>query len=394
MKSNSKSKKKERYEILVINAGSSSLKYRIFSATKKNKSNTELTCLDKGLIDRIGLPNGPKNHNEALKTALNIIIKKGIIEKITDIEAVGHRVVHGGEHYTKPTRITPEVIKTIKELCKLAPLHNPPNLETILACKKLLPKIPQVAVFDTAFHQTMPGKAFLYALPYSFYKKDGIRRYGFHGTSHSYIGREAAKLLGARKDKKIITCHLGNGSSITAIKNGESMDTSMGFTPLEGIPMGTRCGDIDPAIVYKIMETHKLNTKQIDELLNKESGLKGLYQKSPDMRDIWASAQKKEKRALFLLDFLAYKIAKYIASYTVALDGLDAITFTGGIGENAYYLRARVIKLLNPLGAKIDTAKNKKNALQIHSPKSKIKIFIIPTNEELEIARETLKLVK
>lgn len=316
-------------KILVINAGSSSLKFQLIESAK------DFACLHKGIIDRIGFKGSAKNHTQALNMALQQILDKKILRSLQDIHAVGHRVVHGGEKYSSTVKITPQVIKEIKKLCELAPLHNPPNLEAIIACQKLLKNTPQFAVFDTAFHQTLPEKAYLYALPYQYYQKHNIRRYGFHGTSHSYVAKETIKLLD-KKNSKIITCHLGNGSSIAAVKNGKSIDTSMGFTPLEGLPMGTRSGDLDPAIVFQLMETLHLSTDQIDEILNKSSGLKGISGVSSDVRDLW-KASKKNKRAKLALDILAYRTAKYIGAYTAALNGLDALTFTAGIGQHAYY---------------------------------------------------------
>ena len=357
-------------KILVINAGSSSLKVKVFDTNKDQ-------AIYKAFIDRIG-KSKVKNHDQAVKIAL---------KDIPQVDAVGHRVVHGGEKYTKPTKITAAVIKQIRKLSTLAPLHNPPNLAAILACKKILPKVPHVAVFDTSFHQTLDEKAYLYAIPYNYYKKYGIRRYGFHGTSHSYIAKETIKLLG-KKQSKIVSCHLGNGSSITAIKNGKSIDTSMGFTPLEGVPMGTRSGDIDPAIVIKLMQKLKKSPEEIDEILNKKSGLKGISMLSRDMRDLW-KASKKNKQAKLTISFLAYRIAKYIAAYSASLQGLDAITFTAGLGQNAYYLRKEICDYLSHLGVKLDAPKNRVNAQKISAKNSKVKVFVIPTNEEKEIAIET-----
>jgi acetate kinase len=386
-------------KILVINSGSSSLKFELFETNGKHKQ------LYRGIIDRIGLPNtftvengkemgetSIKNHTEAVGYALKILQKKGLINNLKDIKAVGHRVVHGGEKYKNATLITPDVLKEIKILCELAPLHNPPNLAAIHACMEHLKNTPQVAVFDTAFHQTIPEKAYLYAIPYDLYKKYGIRRYGFHGTSHSYIAGETTKLL-KKKKSKIIVCHLGNGCSITAIENGKSIDTSMGFTPLEGLPMGTRCGDIDPAIVFELQEILKIDTNEIDVLLNKESGLKGISGISSDMRDLWAKC-KKNKRAKLAISILAYRTAKYIGAYSAALRGLDAITFTAGMGEKAYYLRKEICDYLPHLGVKIDSKKNKKCALKISDANSKVKVFVMPTNEEKQIAIETAGIIK
>ena len=374
-------------KILVINAGSSSLKYELFNKGKK------LISLHGGMIDRIGLKGSVKNHDQALKLALDEIIKKKLIKDLSEIKAVGHRVVHGGEKYTKPTRITPAVIKEVTKLNKLAPLHNPPNLAGIRACKKFLKKIPQVAIFDTAFHQTLKPIAYLYALPYSYYTKHGLRRYGFHGTSHLYVSKEVQKLL-KKKNSKIITCHLGNGCSVTAIKDGKSVDTSMGFTPLEGLPMGTRCGDIDPAIVYKLMEKLKLSTGEIDNILNKSSGLKGISGISSDMRDLIKASRKKHKRATLAISIQAYKTAKYIAAYTASLQGVDAIAFTAGIGEHASYLRKETCGYLSHFGVIINDKANRKDNILISSRSSKVKVFVIPTDEEKEIAIQTLQLLK
>lgn len=361
--------------ILVLNSGSSSLKFQLV----KTERNFEV--LEKGLIDRIGLEKGDaKNHNEAVKKVLALLKNK-------KVDAIGHRVVHGGEKYKNSTLINLKVIKEIRKLCELAPLHNPPNLAGILACKKYLPKTPQVAVFDTAFHQTIPQKAYLYGLPYSYYSKLGIRRYGFHGTSHKYVTDRAIKLLG-KKNARIVTCHLGNGSSITASLNGKSIDTSMGFTPLEGLIMGTRCGNLDPAIVFYLQEKLKIDTDRIDEILNKESGFKGLSGISSDMRKIYEKSLKGDKKALLMIDLLSYQIAKYIGAYASALSGLDALVFTAGIGEKAWYVRKKTCDYLGHLGVKIDQSKNRGNEIRIHSKKSKVEIFVIPTNEEIQIAKE------
>jgi len=367
-------------KILVINAGSSSIKYKLFEI-EKNKQKE----LYKGMIEKIGQKNGVKTHKEAIKKALENLIKSKKIKHLEEIEAIGHRVVHGGETYTKPTLITKKVLTELKKLSNLAPLHNPHNIEGIKASQNLIKTAKQVAIFDTAFHQTLEPKAYLYAIPYQLYKKHKIRRYGFHGTSHQYIAEQTQKLL-KKKNTKIITCHLGNGSSITAIKNGKSIDTSMGFTPLEGIPMGTRSGNIDPALVEIIGQKLKITTKEVITLLNKESGLKGIYEKSSDMRDI---RHAKTKRAHLAQEILSYNIAKYIGAYTAALNGLDAITFTAGIGEKAHYIRKSVCDYLTHLGVKINNKKNINNETEISTKTSKIKVFIIKTNEEKEIATQT-----
>lgn len=387
-------------KILVINAGSSSLKLQLF--------NNKGEFVYKGLIDGIytekstlteqynnhefSLTIPSTNHEQALKIFIERLRKHEIIQNLQEITAVGHRVVHGGEVYKQATLITKKVVKKIKDLCTLAPLHNPANLQAIEACLKLLPKIPQVAVFDTAFHESIPEKAFLYALPYSFYQESGIRRYGFHGTSHHYVSKQTTKLLGKKKSK-IIVCHLGNGSSITAVKNGKSIDTSMGFTPLEGLPMGTRSGDIDPAIIFHLERMLKLTNTEIEHLLLKKSGLLGVSGISSDMRSIWAETQKENPKAVRALELLAYRIAKYIGAYTAALNGLDGLVFTGGMGEKAFYLRQKVCDYFEYLGLKLEYQKNKQNLVQIHAAKSKVKVFVIPTNEEKQIAEETKSLL-
>lgn len=385
--------------ILVINAGSSSMKFQLMDSGKN------FTTLVKGIVDRLGqkeqIYSDNKGHkettkiesySEALDYILKHFIKHNVIKSFKDIKAVGHRVVHGGEAYKKPTVITPKVLKTITELSSLAPLHNPPNIEGIKACKKVLPTIPQIAVFDTSFHQTMPEKAFLYALPLELYKKHNIRRYGFHGTSHTYVLQQALKLLN-KKNAKVITCHLGNGCSVTATLNGKSVDTSMGFTPLEGLMMGTRCGDIDPALPLALIKTLKTTPEKVDQLLNRESGLKGISGKYSDMRDIWATC-KKDPKSKLAMEIYCYRIAKYIGSYAAALNGVDAIAFTAGIGENAWYIRKMVCDYLTFLGLTLDKKKNLLNKPLITTPKSKVKVLVIPTNEEKEIAQETARLLK
>lgn len=345
--------------VLIFNAGSSSLKYEVFDV-RKNK----LKSLYEGHLD---------NHGKAIKNferAVAQAFKK--IKNVSDIVAIGHRVVHGGDIYTKPTKITPAVINTIQKLCDLAPLHNPPNLAVIKACKKLFPKLPQVAVFDTAFHQTMPEKAFLYGFPYSLSKKLHIRRYGFHGTSHQYVFEEAQKKLGTKKTRRTITCHLGNGCSIAAILNGKVIDTSMGFTPLEGVPMGTRSGDIDPALIFFLMKKG-MSAKEVEQLLQKKSGLLGVSEISSDVRDLWALYKKKNKNAKRTLEWFAYRIAKYIGAYSASLGGLDCIVFTAGTGEHAWYLRKWILAYIKPF--------------------LKPRVLVIPTDEEKKIAQEVRKLV-
>jgi len=392
-------------KILVLNSGSSSLKFQLFEIKEKEY------VLIKGIVDGIGLDNSfikyeikgnakkinkkIKNHKAALKDVLDIILNNKIISSLSDIKAIGHRAVHGGEEFKKTVLINDKVMKKIDELSELAPLHNPANLTGMRVCKELLPNVKQVAVFDTEFHSNMPEKAFVYGIPYKYYKGDGIRRYGFHGTSHKYVSKKAAEILGKNYDKlKIITCHLGNGSSIAAVQNGKSIDTSMGFTPLEGVIMGTRCGDIDPAIIFFLMKKEKLSVKEVDNLLNKKSGLFGISGISPDVRVLWDNEKKGNKRAGLALDILGYRIAKYIGSYIAVLNGVDAIVFTAGIGENAFYVRERILKQFGYLGLKLDKKKNENNEVIITAKDSKVVAMVIPTNEELQIARETFELVK
>jgi len=348
-------------KILVINSGSSSIKYKLFEMPKEK-------LISKGIIEHIGEKGSKiKDHYTGLKI---------ILSKIKEISAVGHRVVHGAENFKKPILINYSVIQKIKQCSTIAPLHNPANLAGILACKKLLPKVKQVAVFDTAFHQTIPKYAYIYGLPYKYYKKWGIRKYGFHGTSHEYVAQEAArKLKKPIKGLKIITCHLGNGASITAIDKGKSIDTSMGFTPLEGLLMGTRCGDIDPALITYIMRKEKLKISQIDDILNKESGLKGVSGISNDMRILEEEAKKGNQRAKLAIDIFIYRIKKYIGAYLAILQGVDAIVFTAGIGENQKRIRKKICQGL------------------FSSLKKKPKILVIPTDEELMIARQTFQLI-
>ncbi len=374
--------------ILVINSGSSSIKYQLFDAQK-----SRLLC--KGLVERIGTKKGlltycktgkvfrksvsVPDHHQAMKHIFYIITEPvlGVIKSHSQIAGIGHRVVHGAEVFTKPSIIDAKVLNAIKKFSELAPLHNPPAILGIEACKEFSGTIPQVAIFDTAFHQTMPQKAYLYAIAYRFYKKYGVRRYGFHGTSHMYVAHEAARLLKKPiASLKIITCHLGNGCSVTAVKNGKSIDTSMGFTPLEGVAMGTRCGDIDAAAVLYLMEREHLSNKDANELLNKKSGLLGLSGVSNDMRDIAKKAKAGNKRASLAIDVFIYRIAKYIGAYVAAMDGVDAIVLTAGIGENFTPLRRKLKTQLNNLLKKFSA-----------------KILVIPTNEELMIARQTAQVL-
>jgi acetate kinase len=349
--------------ILVINAGSSSIKYKLFSMPAKK-------FLTRGTIEHIGEQGSPiQDHYSGLKA---------ILENLkTDVDVVGHRVVHGAEKFKKPVIINPAVIRKIEECCEIAPLHNPANLAGIMACKKLLPHTTQVAVFDTAFHQTLPEHAYVYGLPYRYYQRYGIRKYGFHGTSHEYVAHEAARLLYKPLSVlKIITCHLGNGCSIAAIDRGKSIDTSMGFTPLEGLVMGTRCGDIDPALITHIMRTFKLGVNQMDEMLNKDSGLKGISGLSNDMRVLYQKAIAGHARARLALDIFVYRIKKYIGAYAAIMGGCDAVVFTAGIGQNQRQIRNQICQ----------------GTFNVF--KKKPRVLVIPTDEEFMIARQAYKLVQ
>ncbi|MDR2349065.1 MAG: acetate kinase [Deltaproteobacteria bacterium] len=398
--------------ILVINAGSSSLKFTLFDMDDDKK------VLANGLIERIGIegtsmkyqnhkgekfqePVPVKNAREGVKLATDFLTdpKRGVLSKLEDINAIGHRIVHGMEKISKPVTVTPEVKEVLKEGSLLAPLHNPHNLVGIEACEAVLPGVPNVGVFDTAFHSTMPPRAYLYGLPYELYENDHIRRYGFHGTSHAYVSGIAAKLDGRpAKDLRIITAHLGNGASITAVRGGESVDTSMGLTPLEGVIMGTRSGDIDPAIVIHLMKTKNLTPGDMDNLLNKKSGVLGLGGiGSSDLRDIEEAANKGNAKCALALDIYAYRIKKYIGSYMAALGGLDILVFTAGAGENSNTLRASVLNGLEGLGFKLDPEKNNVRSPEprvISAPDSPVKVMVIPTNEELAIAEFTASVLK
>jgi acetate kinase len=395
-------------KILVINCGSSSLKYQLIDME------TEM-ALAKGLVERIGIEEPLLKHEPADKdevkifadipdhsVAIQMVIdalispEHGVIKDVKEINAVGHRVVHGGEEFSSSVLITPEVKKAIEECSDIAPLHNPPNLIGIEACEKIMPNVLQVAVFDTAFHQTMPDYAFLYGIPYDKYEKYAIRRYGFHGTSHKYVSARAASLLGKPFEQaRIVTCHLGNGASIAAIKGGRSIDTSMGFTPLEGLMMGTRSGDIDPAVISYLMNKEGLTAEQVIDCLNKRSGALGISGVSSDFRDIEKAAEEGNVRAQITLTMYAYKVRKYIGSYAAAMGGIDAIVFTAGIGENSISLRKEMCAGLEFLGAKIDDERNnvRGKEAEISTDDSKVKIFLIPTNEELVIARDTRRIV-
>lgn len=394
--------------ILVINCGSSSLKYQLID------SNSE-EVLAKGLCERIGAKGsvlthktaeGKKavveepmpNHTEAVHLVIAALTdaEYGCVRSLDEIGAVGHRIVHGGEKFSKAAIITEETIKAIEACSDLAPLHNPANLIGIEACKEVMKDIPMVAVFDTAFHQTMPEKAYMYGLPYEYYEKYKIRRYGFHGTSHQFVSEHAAEMLGKDiKDLKIIVCHLGNGASVTAVQNGVSVDTSMGLTPLEGLLMGTRCGDTDPAVVEFICKKEHKTVEETLNVMNKQSGMLGLTGISSDARDVEAAVLEGNERAILTVNTFAYRVAKYIGAYTAAMNGVDAICFTAGLGENHRLLRQRVASYLGYLEAELDDVRNDvagEDAI-ISTDTSKVALLVVPTNEELAIARETKKLV-
>ncbi len=396
--------------ILVINAGSSSLKYQFIETETKAvlaKGGAERIGLDNALIvhakgkeDKVTIEVDLPDHKTAVAKVLEILTSAdhGVIASLSEIDAVGHRVVHGGEKFAHSVIITPAVKTAIRVCSDLAPLHNPANMTGIDACEAAMPGVPQVAVFDTAFHQTMPSEAYMYALPYDVYEEYGIRRYGFHGTSHAYVANRAAEMLGRPiEDLKIITCHLGNGSSIAAVKNGKSVDTSMGLTPLAGICMGTRCGDIDPAIVTFLMNKEGLDMKGIDNLMNKKSGVAGISGVSSDFRDLYNAAEAGNKRARLALDMFIYQCKKFIGAYAAAMGGVDAIVFTAGIGENTPQIREGAVKGLEYLGVKVDPQKNaglRGVEANISADDATVQVLTIPTNEELAIARDTSKLVK
>ncbi|MDR0272451.1 MAG: acetate kinase [Clostridiales bacterium] len=393
--------------VLVINAGSSSLKYQLLDMSNEG-------VLSKGLCERIGIDGrlvhetekgkytfelAMPDHAAAMAIVLDTLLDSnhGVIKSKEEIKAVGHRVVHGGEAFAASVLITDEVEAAIEAVSELAPLHNPPNLTGIRACKQHMPGVPQVAVFDTAFHQTMPEKAFLYAIDYDLYKKHKIRRYGFHGTSHKYVSECAAELLKRpAKDLKLVTCHLGNGVSLCAVDGGVSVDTSMGMTPLEGLAMGTRCGDIDPAVVQFIMEKECISAQQAGDLLNKKSGVLGISGVSSDFRDLSAAANDGNSRAAAAMDVFAYRVAGYIGRYAACMNGLDAIVFTAGIGENDVGIREKVCTYLTWFGVEIDPELNGKRgqALDVSKPSAKVRVLVIPTNEELVIARDTKSILK
>lgn len=393
-------------KIIAINAGSSSLKFQLFEMPSEE-------VITKGLIERIGLndsifnivANGEKvketldipNHDVAVKLLLEKLTGLGIIQSLDEIEGIGHRVVHGGEEFTDSVLITDEVLAKIEALSELAPLHNPANITGIKAFQQVLPDVPAIAVFDTAFHQTMPASSFLYSLPYEYYKKYGIRKYGFHGTSHKYVSQRAAEMLGRPLDQlRLISCHLGNGASIAAIEGGKSIDTSMGFTPLAGVTMGTRSGNIDPALIPFIMEKTNQTADEVLDVLNKKSGMLAVSGFSSDLRDIEVQASEGNERARLALEVFAGRIHKYIGSYAAKMYGVDAIIFTAGIGENSDVIRARVLQGLEFMGVYFDPSLNKVRGEEafINFPHSPVKVIIIPTDEEVMIARDVVRLSK
>ena len=395
-------------KILVLNCGSSSLKYQLF-----NMDNEKV--LAQGIAERIGLNDSIlthktsnkdkhkinlnfKNHKEALNNILELLTSKeyGVLKSLNEIDAVGHRVVHGGEKYSKAVLVNEEVKKSIKELFSLAPLHNPANLIGIEVCEEIMKNVPMVALFDTAFHQSMNLEEFLYALPYELYKENGIRKYGFHGSSHKYVSEKAADIVKKDiKNLKIISCHLGNGASLCAIKNGKSFDTTMGFSPLDGLVMGTRCGSIDPSIPLYLIKNNKLSVEEVDNILNKKSGVLGISSVSSDFRDIEDEAKKGNKKASLALDIFHYRIKKQIGAYIAALNGVDIIIFTAGVGEKGPETREAILKDMDFFGIILDKEKNKVRGKiqEISAKNSKVKVFVIPTNEELVIARETQKIL-
>lgn len=397
-------------KILIINAGSSSLKYQLI-----DMSNEQIIA--KGQAERIGIAGsvlkhsgkGPtfvqeqdmKDHTEAIKLALAALVDKdhGVLASMDEITAVGHRVLHGGDRFSDSVLINDDVMEAIRDNIDLGPLHNPANLMGIEACQKVMPDTPMVAVFDTAFHQTMPKTSFLYALPYEAYTKHKVRRYGFHGSSHRYVSARAAEFLGKPKEElKIITCHLGNGSSMAAVKYGKCFDTSMGLTPLEGVPMGTRSGDIDPAIIKYLMGKEGMTIDEMDNYLNKKSGMLGVSGLSSDFRDLCSASDEGNERAALALDIFCYRVKKYVGAYAAAMGGVDAIVFTAGVGENTACVREKVVDGLEYMGVKLDKGLNcnadRGKDFCISTPDSKVSVLIIPTNEELVIAQDTAELCK
>ena len=395
--------------ILTINAGSSSVKYQCFEMTEE-------VCLARGQIDRLGSPSPnlsyerrdnvihqtsipPMEHEAVFPSIFETLLdaEKGVLGNLNDIVAVGHRVVHGGSRFAESALITPEVETAINQCVPLAPLHNPYNLGGIRACRQVLPNAAHIAVFDTAFHQTMPDYAYMYALPRSLYEQYDIRRYGFHGTSHRYVSMRAAEILRRPLTSlKLITCHLGNGCSITAVDRGKSVDTSMGLTPLEGLMMGTRCGDIDPAIIFHLMEEGQMSADTINQMFNRESGLLGVSGVASDVRDLFQAVSEGNPQAALALKMFSYRVRQYIGKYAAVLGGLDALIFTAGIGENAPSIRAAICENLRFLGIHLDVEKNQSSEVEkvIHREDAPVKLLVIPTNEELMIARDTLRLIE
>jgi len=397
-------------KILVINCGSSSLKYQVLDMAGE-------TLLAKGLVERIGIEGSVlihekagveekfkhttpmKDHKEAIGHVLDALVSAdhGVVSSMDEIVGVGHRVVHAGEKYASSVLITDDVIKALEDCIPLAPLHNPPNLLGIGACKELMPNTPMVGVFDTAFHQTMPPDSYIYAIPYEYYEKYGVRRYGFHGTSHKYVAQRASDILNVSLDDlKLITCHLGNGASIAAVKRGKCINTSMGFTPLEGLAMGTRSGDLDPSIMQFIMEKEGLTAQEMTDVLNKKSGMLGVSGVSSDFRDIGAAAEEGNERAILALKVFANRVRAYIGNYMVQMNGVDAIVFTAGVGENDISMRDIICNDLGNLGIKLDLVKNKVRGKEmvISRDDSRVKVLLIPTNEELVIARDTKSILQ
>ncbi len=395
--------------ILVMNCGSSSLKYQLINMDKEE-------VLAKGICERIGIDdsrlkqtsldgnkvivNGDMpDHTHAVQYVIDALTSKehGVINSMSEINAVGHRIVHGGEEFSGSVLINDDVIEAVKKCSDLAPLHNPANLIGIAACEKLIPNIPMVGVFDTAFHQTMPKKAYLYGLPYDYYEKHKLRRYGFHGTSHKYVANRTAEMLGRDiKDMKIVVCHLGNGASICAVDRGVSVDTSMGLTPLEGLIMGTRSGDVDPAIIQFLANKENMSISEVMDVLNKKSGVLGLSNLSSDFRDLENAVDEENEQAKLTMDVFCYRVAKYVGSYAAAMNGIDAVAFTAGLGENNHHVRRDVCSYLTYLGVSVDQEKNKCREIErdFSNPDAKVKSLVIPTDEELMIAKETLKIVR
>ena len=395
-------------KVLVLNCGSSSLKYQLIDMETEN-------VMAKGLCERIGIegsrlkhqPEGKdavifddyqESHAVSVKMVLDALThpEYGVVKSMKEINAVGHRVVHGGEYFASSVIITDEVKEALEKCCDLAPLHNPANLIGIAACEEIMPGVPQVGVFDTAFHQTMPERAYLYALPYEYYEKYKVRRYGFHGTSHRFVSEEVCKMMDRPYDQtKVITCHLGNGGSVCAVRNGKSIDTTMGFTPLEGLVMGTRAGDVDVAAVTYLMKKEGLSADEMDNILNKKSGVLGLSGVSSDFRDIEEAAEAGNDRAEVALDVFAYKVAKRIGAYAAAMNGVDAIVFTAGLGENSATTRSAICNYLGWMGVHIDSYNNslRGKAIEISATDSRVRVYVIPTNEELVIARDTKELL-